>query len=174
MFTGARRGEALSAHWQEFDLSNKLWVVPSMHIKGGERHNIEIRRALPEYVVRDLMHWKQVCPSPNDLVFPSVTNPKKSRSDIAAIWNRIRERTGLHHIRVHDLRHNFATTALKLGASLEEIGDALGHRDRQTTLKYARFDHRNRQDVAKLVGDALSTISDQTEVTVRPPRSCGA
>lgn len=158
LFTGARRGEAMKARWTEFDMDTGLWTVPSQHIKGGQRHALEIRRALPNQILQDLREWRKLCPSPFGLVFPSPQNKEKPRADLKSIWTRIRRKTGLSSLRIHDLRHNFAMTAIRNDVSLEAIGDALGHRDRQTTMRYARYDKNSRHRVAAVVGDALSSL----------------
>lgn len=157
IFTGARSGEARKAYWEEFDFQKRLWRVPSAHIKGGERHNLVIERALPDFMIEDLQEWRKRCPSPFGLVFPALKNPSLTRSDLTPIWKRIRSRTGLYSLRIHDLRHNFAMTAIKNGVPLHAIGDALGHRDRQTTLKYARYGKENRHEVAAVVGKAITS-----------------
>ena len=54
-------------------------------------------------------------------------------------WSRVRERAGLDGVRLHDLRHSYASRALALGESLSMIGELLGHRKVQTTARYAHL-----------------------------------
>ena len=54
-------------------------------------------------------------------------------------WSRLRERAGLDGVRLHDLRHSYASRALALGESLSMIGELLGHRKVQTTARYAHL-----------------------------------
>jgi len=54
-------------------------------------------------------------------------------------WGRVRRRAGLDGVRLHDLRHTFASRALALGESLPMIGKLLGHRKVQATARYAHL-----------------------------------
>jgi len=54
-------------------------------------------------------------------------------------WNRVRAGAGLEDVRLHDLRHSFASRALALGESLPVIGKLLGHSEVQTTARYAHL-----------------------------------
>ena len=58
---------------------------------------------------------------------------------IAYHWYRVREQAGLDDVRIHDLRHSFASRALALGESLSMIGKLLGHSEIQTTARYAHL-----------------------------------
>lgn len=54
-------------------------------------------------------------------------------------WNRIRRKIGLDDVRLHDLRHTFASIAAAKGLSLPIIGALLGHKQTQTTARYAHL-----------------------------------
>ena len=58
-------------------------------------------------------------------------------ADIDGAWETIRARAGLHDVRIHDIRHSFASRALALGEGLPIIGRLLGHRRVETTARYA-------------------------------------
>ena len=156
MWTGARRGEALNAEWCEFDLENGIWNVPSEHIKGGVRHSKVLGHALPDACVKALQKWQHVAPSRTGFVFPSPKDPSRRRYDVSAIWKRLRRRSGLDAVRIHDLRHHFATVAVRNGMRLEQIQHALGHSDIRTTLRYAHFGDEDRHQVSGAVASALN------------------
>ena len=160
ILTGARRGEALKAEWKEFDFVEHVWNVPSDHIKGGVRHGLTIQRALTDECLTILKKWKEVGPNKTGLAFPSPLDKNRQRYDVAAIWKRVKRRTGIHNIRLHDMRHNFATTALRNGHSLGEIGHALGHRDQRTTARYAKYASGTRLNVAEAVSSAVLDRGD--------------
>ena len=61
-------------------------------------------------------------------------------TDIDGAWQSIRARAGLHDVRIHDIRHSFASRALALGEGLPIIGRLLGHRQPETTARYAHLD----------------------------------
>ena len=65
--------------------------------------------------------------------------PGMRLTHIAYHWYRVRERAGLDDVRIHDLRHSFASRALALGESLSMIGKLLGHAKIQTTARYAHL-----------------------------------
>ena len=67
----------------------------------------------------------------------------------------MRERAGLDGVRLHDLRHSFASSALALGESLSMIGELLGHRKVQTTARYA---HRARDSVRASTAKVAESI----------------
>ena len=75
-------------------------------------------------------------------------------------WNRIRERAGLDGVRLHDLRHTFASRALAVGESLPMIGDLLGHRKVNTTARYAHLARDSvRDSSAKVAADIGARIA---------------
>ena len=74
----------------------------------------------------------------NPWVFPGREKGDR-RHNINDSWDRVRERAGLEDVRLHDLRHSFASRALALGESLSMIGELLGHRKVQTTARYAHL-----------------------------------
>ncbi len=70
-------------------------------------------------------------------------------------WVRIRTRAGLPDVRLHDLRHSYASLALQRGETVLAIGKLLGHRNAGTTLKYAHPADAMAMDAAETVGAAL-------------------
>ena len=74
----------------------------------------------------------------NPWVFPGRKKGTGQRN-INDSWDRVRKRAGLDRVRLHDLRHSFASRALALGESLSMIGELLGHRNAQTTARYAHL-----------------------------------
>jgi integrase len=69
------------------------------------------------------------------------------------VWTKAVARSGLGHVRLHDLRHTFASHALQNGASLEEVGKMLGHSSPQTTQRYAKL----AEDYSERVRGSLPT-----------------
>ena len=65
--------------------------------------------------------------------------PDSHLTDLQRPWRRIRKQAGLEGVRIHDLRHSFASRALALGESLTMIGKLLGHTQVQTTARYAHL-----------------------------------
>ena len=71
-------------------------------------------------------------------------------------WRRVRARAGLDDVRIHDLRHSFASRALALGESLPMIGRLLGHRKIQTTARYAHLARDSVRGAAARVADSIA------------------
>ena len=74
----------------------------------------------------------------NPWVVPGA-KPGTHIADIDGAWQSIRAKAGLHDVRIHDIRHSFASRALVLGEGLPIIGRLLGHRRVETTARYAHL-----------------------------------
>ena len=81
--------------------------------------------------------------------------PGSHLTDLQHPWRRIRARAGLDGVRIHDLRHSFASRAAALGESLPMIGKLLGHTQVQTTARYAHLGHDTVKASASRVGDSI-------------------
>ena len=92
-------------------------------------------------------------------------------TDLQTPWQRIRELAGLDDVRIHDLRHTFASFAVSNGESLPMIGKLLGHTQAQTTLRYAHLARAPLQAAASRVtahlGEALGIVGGSKVVPLR-------
>ena len=70
-------------------------------------------------------------------------------------WQRVRERAELHDVRIHDIRHSFASRALALGESLGMIGKLLGHNKIDTTSRYAHLARDSIKASSARVADSI-------------------
>ncbi|WP_180980715.1 site-specific integrase [Sinorhizobium sp. M4_45] len=127
--SGCRRNEALSLQWGWLDLEHNLAKLPDS--KTGQKVLL-----LGKVALEFLKMLPRVEGSP--LVFPSAAGGTTPLS-IQKIWDKVREKAGLEDIRLHDLRHNFASTAVSSGQSLYIVGKLLGHSQSQTTQRYAHL-----------------------------------
>ena len=94
----------------------------------------------------------------NPWVFPGKTKGARL-VNINDSWERVRRRAALDGVRLHDLRHTFASRALALGESLPMIGDLLGHRMVNTTARYAYLARDSvRESSAKIAADIGARI----------------
>ena len=93
------------------------------------------------------------------------------RTDLQRPWQRIRERAGLDDVRIHDLRHSFASRALALGESLTMIGKLLGHTQVQTTARYAHLARDSIQSAASRVTDSIGgdLLEERHEMSGKDP-----
>ena len=81
--------------------------------------------------------------------------PGTHLSTITAEWYRLRARAGLDDVRIHDLRHSYASRALAAGESLSMIGKLLGHADIQSTARYAHLARETERLSAARVGTSI-------------------
>jgi integrase len=82
--------------------------------------------------------------------------PNAHLTDLERPWRRIRERAGLADVRIHDLRHSFASNAIGLGEALPIIGKLLGHTQVQTTARYAHLANNPVQLAADRISDDIA------------------
>jgi integrase len=90
----------------------------------------------------------------NPWVFPG-RFPGTHRTDLQKPWRLVRKRAGLEDVRLHDLRHSFASRALALGESLTMIGRLLGHTQVQTTARYAHLARDSIQNAAARITGSI-------------------
>ena len=86
--------------------------------------------------------------------------PGARLSNLNASWGVVRKKAGLEDVRIHDLRHSFASRALSLGESLPMIGKLLGHRKVQTTARYAHLARDSVKVAAERVAGSLAIDLD--------------
>lgn len=134
MLTGARLGEVRQARFADFDLAHMVWAKPATMTKQRRVHRIPISAETMAVVrQRQLM-----VPRGNLWLFPgdTVGQPVK---EVRCFWARIQKECGIGDVRIHDLRHTFASLLVSGGASLEMIAKLLGHSQTQTTQRYAHL-----------------------------------
>ena len=79
-------------------------------------------------------------------------------ADIDGAWQSIRAKVGLHDVRIHDIRHSFASRALALGEGLPTIDRLLGHRRAETTARYSHLARDSERESAERI--AVSMAAD--------------
>ena len=94
----------------------------------------------------------------SDHVFPSPSDPTVPISESMSLWLTLRKRAGIEDVRLHDLRHNFASQAVLNGVPLPTVARLLGHRQVSMTLRYAHIADREVEEAAERVGTAVAEI----------------
>lgn len=143
LLTGCRRGEALSATWAEFDLASGVWVKPSAHTKQRKQHRVTLSGS----AVALLRAWQAT--ASGELVFPGQTG--RPLTDVKRTWEAVRREAALEDVRLHDLRHTYASILASHGRSLPTIGAMLGHTQAQTTARYSHLLDDPQREAAELV-----------------------
>lgn len=128
----------------------KRWTKPYAHTKQRQIHSIPLNRPALELLtmMRAAARTDAVYVFPGDDGTGHPTDVKKS-------WTTICRRAGIEGLRLHDLRHSFASRLLNRGASLEVIGGLLGHTQSSTTQRYAHLSEDTLRDASEKLGDAL-------------------
>jgi integrase len=141
LLTGARKHEALSATWDQFDLTGGVWVKPA----GGTKQRREHRIPLSAPARQLLSGIRKRGGAEAEFVFPG-PGPTGHRTNLKRDWAQICAAAKITAIRVHDLRHSYASQLASAGVGLHIIGRLLGHAAPQTTHRYAHlFDDPLRQ-----------------------------
>lgn len=131
ILTGARRNEILGLRWEDVDLEAGIARLRS-------RKSGALQLTLPGAaceVMRDLIHVDR-----NPYVFPGRREGKHiTGNSLTHAWDLVRRSSGVTDVRLHDLRHTFASVLAGRGVSLLVIGGLLGHTQAQTTKRYAHL-----------------------------------
>ena len=151
LFSGMRRGEVLGLKWADVNLGAGVIDLPDS--KTGRKLVTLNAPAL---------QLLSALPRTSEYVFPG-RHAGKPLVGLPHAWLRIRTRAGLDGVRLHDLRHSYASTAAGLGASLPVIGALLGHTVAQTTQRYAGIANDPRREAAEAVGRQLASLLSPSE-----------
>jgi len=145
LFTGARLSEFLSLRWEWIDWARGIARLPDS--KTGRKNLILSTPALDLLVSLPTR-------AAQGYAFPGL----RADSHFVGIqkpWQRLRKLAGLEDVRLHDLRHAFASVAVSAGDSLYTVGAILGHRQPSTTQRYAH-----------LSVDPVRAVADKTAIRI--------
>lgn len=150
LLTGLRKGELLSARWEDVDLERA--EIRLRETKTGEPQV----RLLPSPAVEILRDLPRAEASP--WVFPSPTNGKEHRRDLKKPWDKIRTDAGLADVTLHDLRRTAGSFMAQAGVPLQVIQHVLGHSHPGVTRLYARLASENERDALETLAGELGGI----------------
>lgn len=168
LVTGARKQEALKAKWEDIDLTGNVWRIPLS--KSGKVRHITLSETAVNFLTLVQGHNAKLlgqifitCP----YVFP---NPKtlKPFCTIFYSWDTARKKAGLPEVRIHDLRHTFASTLVNNGVSLYEVQKLLGHAHIRTTERYAHLKQERLQESAGFAGKTFAHILNTPNPIIVP------
>ena len=155
LLTGCRKSEVLNLRWQEVG-NDTLELEDS---KTGPRKVLLGSEAsfIIERQLRSGSPW----------VFPSPVNPARARTELD-LWKRVRKLASIEDVRIHDLRHTFASQAAMQGIPLPVVARLLGHTQVQMTLRYAHVSDRDVEAAAERIGGMMAGIINSAPVCSEP------
>ena len=134
LLTGARRNEIVALRWLEVDLERGLLTLPPARTKAGGKSG---DRRIPLNSLALEILKEQPRAKGGAYVFPADKGKSGHTTAANKVWQvKVRPAAKLPGLRLHDLRHSFASFALADGASLPLIGKALGHASARSTERY--------------------------------------
>ena len=150
LLTGCRKGEIVTLRWREVD-RNVLKLADS---KTGSRtiYLNEQARSIIERQPRGRSVF----------VFPSLRNPVRPRDGDLPLWYSARKEAGIEDVRLHDLRHTFASHAVMRGIPLPVVAKLLGHKQLKMTLRYAHVGDREIEAATERIGEAMTALMSGT------------
>jgi integrase len=139
LLTGARKGEVLAMRWRDLDLKAGTWTKAASATKQKVLHHVPFSAPARQLLARRLAEAE----SEAVFVFPAppATTPSTSghQGGIEDDWAAICKAADIRDLRVHDIRHSYASQLVNLGIPLEVIGKLLGHSQISTTQRYAHL-----------------------------------
>jgi len=146
ILTGARLNEILTAKWDYVDYEHSCLRLPDS--KTGAKVVF-----LPPLAIEVLRDTERLADNPHII---TGRNPGSHLVNLEKAWRRIRKLAELEDVRLHDLRHSFASIAAGQGISLTMIGALLGHSQPQTTARYAHLASDPLREATNQIGQQIS------------------
>jgi integrase len=169
LLTGARRGEVLAMRWADVDLTTGTWSKPASSTKQNEPHEVPLsapaRQLLSEICERQAGKRHAV----GEFVFPGAGGSGHV-VELKRAWRRLAKAAGISNLRLHDLRHSYASQAASGGTSLLMIGALLGHSNPATTHRYAHLFDDPLRAATERVGAAITAAGKPAEKPVKLKR----
>lgn len=144
--TGARLNEALTATWKNVSIEGGVWKVDASLSKSKKSRSIPLNDSAL-WVLEQLESKGK-----SAYLFPSPAKKKDNKDEpyttITRAWYRLRKKAKIPNVRLHDLRHSFASLLVSGGRSLYEVQQILGHSDPKVTMRYAHLSAKALQEAA--------------------------
>jgi integrase len=157
ILTGCRKTEILSLKWSEVDFS--IGCLRLADSKTGQK--IVMLGAPALQTLASLSKQEG-----SDYVFPAMKG-NIHYVGLPKAWERIRKQAGLDDVRLHDLRHSFASVGAGAGMGLQVVGKLLGHKDPKTTARYSHIaDDPARAAADRIAGSIAASMNGETEAEI--------
>ena len=157
LFTGCRRNEILALRWSEVG-DGVLHLADS---KVGPRKVWLGEEALA--ILDEARAAREDAARRSDYVFPHFRYPDRYEDQIDFFWRDLRARAGLNGLRLHALRHSFASEAVRQKVALPVVQKLLGHGKIEMTMRYTHISDTDVEEAANRVGNSLAAMLDGEE-----------
>jgi integrase len=140
LLTGARRGEVLGMRWADVDLGTGVWSKMAESVKQKEDHITPISAPARQMLSEIRARQQQASPHKplGEFVFPGA-NSTAHRVYLERAWKGFCKAAKIEGLRIHDIRHSFASTLVSSGHTLPLIGALLGHASVSSTARYSHL-----------------------------------
>lgn len=161
ILTGARKAEAVNAKWDDINFQQREWTI-------RENKSGRTRRVPLSDVAIDTLRKVEIIPG-CDYIFP---NPSTLMpyNNLFHTWKKIREAAGIPDVRIHDLRHSYASFLVNNGVPIYDVSDILGHSNVATTKRYAHLSNEKLLASANTAGnyikDAIAIPADVSNMGI--------
>lgn len=156
LFTGARLREVLHLQWQHVDAERGLLLLPDS--KTGQKAVVLNAPAMA--VLTNLKPVGRYVIAGES----AGAEDEKPRSDLKRPWTAVSKRAGLTGVRIHDIRHTFASFGAGGGLGLPIIGKLLGHVEARTTQRYAHLDNDPLRRAANSIGASVASALGESDL----------
>jgi integrase len=147
--TGARLSEVLNAKHELIDVERRVWRIPATNSKSGKVRSVPLNDSAIDVLNR------QDSKDKSEWVFPSKRNSGLPFTTIQKVWNRLRKAADLEHVRIHDLRHQYASMLVNSGRTLYEAQQILGHSTSKVTERYSHLSTATLQSTSSCAADVI-------------------
>lgn len=139
--TGCRLNEALQASWRQVDRANRVWRILAINSKSKRMRSVPLNDSA--------LHVLDQLDTEGE--FEQLFINRQTRlpyTTIMKVWERLRTKADLKHLRIHDLRHAYASLLVSSGRTLFEVQSILGHSDPKVTMRYSHLSTKALQEAA--------------------------
>lgn len=150
--TGARAGEARAATWEDINYEQRVWVIQSKSSKSKKRRSVPLND-----IALSVLDELKASGRTSGPLFVGKRGPYRH---LTKNWERLCEAANLCGLRLHDLRHSYASMLVNAGHSLYEVQQALGHSDPKVTMRYS---HLTKDTLQKAADSAAEQIKAAIE-----------
>lgn len=155
--TGARLSEALNADWAHIDRRSGVWRIPATNSKSKRVRSIPLNESAIQVLDQLGTEGK------SDHLFINLKTGRRL-TVVNKVWRRLRTKAGLPHLRLHDLRHQFASFLVNAGHTIYEVQKILGHSDTKVTERYAHLSLKTLEKASSSASNALMGAGRETVV----------